>query len=117
MCLYGGWQVVRLQRRKWVEARTYPRLTLIGQSLGSMVLAWEALSAVKPLLFVDTSGYAFTYVVASWIAGSFVACYTHYPTISSDMLARVRSRTPLYNNHLSVTRRQVHVQAQFRVRV
>ncbi|KAH9564777.1 hypothetical protein CY35_04G042400 [Sphagnum magellanicum] len=97
-------RVVRLQRRKWVEARTYPRLTLIGQSLGSMVLAWEALSAVKPLLFIDTSGYAFTYVVASWIAGSFVACYTHYPTISSDMLARVRSRTPLYNNHLSVTR-------------
>ncbi|KAH8963959.1 hypothetical protein BDL97_04G038200 [Sphagnum fallax] len=97
-------RVVRLQRRKWVEARSYPRLTLIGQSLGSMVLAWEALSAVKPLLFVDTSGYAFTYVVASWIAGSFVACYTHYPTISSDMLARVRSRTPLYNNHLSVTR-------------
>jgi alpha-1,2-mannosyltransferase len=90
---------------------------LIGQSLGSMVLAWEALSAVKPLLFIDTSGYAFTYVVASWIAGSFVACYTHYPTISSDMLARVRSRTPLYNNHLSVTRRQVHVQVQFRVRV
>lgn len=103
---FGCLQVVRLQRRKWVEASTYPRFTLIGQSLGSMVLAWEALSELIPFLFVDTSGYAFTYVLAR-AAGSYVACYTHYPTISSDMLARVRNRASLYNNHSGISSRLV----------
>lgn len=27
-----------------------------------------------------------------------MACYVHYPTISTDMLSRVYNRTPLYNN-------------------
>ena len=37
-------EFVRLSRRHWIEAKRYPRLTLIGQSVGSMVLAWEALT-------------------------------------------------------------------------
>jgi alpha-1,2-mannosyltransferase len=93
-----------LERRKWVEAKTYPRFTIIGQSLGSMILAWEALSKLTPLIFLDTSGYAFTYVLAR-AAGSFVMCYTHYPTISTDMLERVRSRASLYNNDVRISRR------------
>jgi alpha-1,2-mannosyltransferase len=67
------------------------------QSLGSILLAWEALKKVTPLLFIDTSGYAFTYPL-SRLFGCKVACYTHYPTISSDMLQRVESRKSLYNN-------------------
>lgn len=95
--------VVKLDKRKWVESKTYPRFTIIGQSLGSMVLAWEALSKVTPLIFLDTSGYAFTYVFAR-AAGSLVVCYTHYPTISTDMLNRVRDRTALYNNDIRISR-------------
>lgn len=72
-----------------------------------MVLAWEALSKVTPLIFLDTSGYAFTYVFAR-AAGSLVVCYTHYPTISTDMLNRVRDRTALYNNDIRISRRLVH---------
>lgn len=87
-----------------MEAKTWPRFTIIGQSLGSMVLAWEALSKLTPLVFVDTSGYAFTYVLAR-AAGSLVVCYTHYPTISTDMLERVRNRTSLYNNDARISRR------------
>lgn len=89
--------VVQLQKRKWVEAATWPRFTLMGQSLGSMILGWEALTKLTPLLFIDTSGYAFTYPLAR-LFGCKVACYTHYPTISSDMLQRVKDRTSLYNN-------------------
>ncbi|KAG0587603.1 hypothetical protein KC19_2G176800 [Ceratodon purpureus] len=96
-------QVVKLERRKWVEAKTYPRFTIIGQSLGSIILAWEALSKLTPLIFLDTSGYAFTYMIAR-AAGSFVVCYTHYPTISTDMLERVRSRASLYNNDVRISR-------------
>lgn len=42
-------------------------------------------------VFVDTAGYAFTFPLAM-AAGARVACYVHYPTISTDMLRRVQSR-------------------------
>eukprot|EP00249_Psilotum_nudum_P007213 c20401_g1_i1 orf=213-1646(-) len=90
--------VVQLQKRWWVEAATYPNFTLIGQSLGSIVLAWEALSKLTPVLFFDTSGYAFTYPLARAF-GCKVVCYTHYPTISCNMLSRVLDRATMYNNN------------------
>ncbi|CAM9002610.1 unnamed protein product [Rhodiola kirilowii] len=57
-------KVVHLSKRKWIEEATYPRFTMIGQSLGSVYFAWEALSKFTPLYYFDTSGYAFTYPVA-----------------------------------------------------
>ncbi|KAK6163423.1 hypothetical protein DH2020_000287 [Rehmannia glutinosa] len=89
--------VVHLYKRKWVEETTYPRFTMIGQSLGSVYLSWEALCTFTPLYYFDTSGYAFTYPVAR-IFGCKVICYTHYPTISLDMLTRVHARSSMYNN-------------------
>ncbi|XP_031473711.1 GDP-Man:Man(3)GlcNAc(2)-PP-Dol alpha-1,2-mannosyltransferase isoform X1 [Nymphaea colorata] len=91
-------QVVRLNRRKWIEESTYPHFTMIGQSLGSVFLSWEALRKLTPKFYFDTSGYAFTYPLA-WLFGCKVLCYTHYPTISSDMVARVRQRNSMYNNN------------------
>ncbi|KAL6541623.1 asparagine-linked glycosylation protein [Orobanche gracilis] len=90
-------KVVHLYKRKWVEETTYPRFTMIGQSLGSMYLSWEALCLLTPLYYIDTSGYAFTYPVGR-IFGCKVICYTHYPTISLDMLSRVHARSSMYNN-------------------
>ncbi|XP_051143322.1 GDP-Man:Man(3)GlcNAc(2)-PP-Dol alpha-1,2-mannosyltransferase [Andrographis paniculata] len=90
-------KVVHLHKRKWVEESTYPRFTMIGQSLGSVYLSWEALCLFTPAYFFDTSGYAFTYPVAR-MCGCKVICYTHYPTISLDMLSRVQARSSLYNN-------------------
>ncbi|KAK6135794.1 hypothetical protein DH2020_010360 [Rehmannia glutinosa] len=90
-------KVVHLYKRKWVEETTYPRFTMIGQSLGSVYLSWEALCTFTPLYYFDTSGYAFTYPVAR-IFGCKVICYTHYPTISLDMLSRVHARSSMYNN-------------------
>lgn len=91
-------QVVHLNKRKWIEERTYPRFTMIGQSLGSVYLAWEALCKFTPMYYFDTSGYAFTYPLARMF-GCKVICYTHYPTISSDMVSRVWNRSSMYNNH------------------
>jgi hypothetical protein len=51
----------------------------------------------------DTTGYAFTYVVAKVWFGCTVASYTHYPTISTDMLQRVQERRPTYNNSAQIT--------------
>ncbi|XP_071734396.1 GDP-Man:Man(3)GlcNAc(2)-PP-Dol alpha-1,2-mannosyltransferase-like [Rutidosis leptorrhynchoides] len=90
-------KVVHLHKRKWIEETTYPRFTMIGQSFGSIYLAWEALNKFVPLYYLDTSGYAFTYPLAC-LFGCKVICYTHYPTISLDMLSRVHSRSSMYNN-------------------
>ncbi|KAJ7963947.1 GDP-Man:Man(3)GlcNAc(2)-PP-Dol alpha-1,2-mannosyltransferase [Quillaja saponaria] len=90
-------KVVHLCKRKWIEETTYPHFTMIGQSLGSVYLSWEALCKFTPLYYFDTSGYAFTYPLAR-VFGCKVICYTHYPTISLDMLSRVRQRSSSYNN-------------------
>ena len=52
---------VYLTQRHLVEANRYPRFTMFGQSVGSMFLAWEALRAATPDVFIDTTGYAFTF--------------------------------------------------------
>lgn len=96
-------KVVHLYKRKWIEETTYPHFTMIGQSLGSMYLGWEALCKFTPLYYFDTSGYAFTYPLAR-LFGCKVICYTHYPTISSDMLSRVRQRSLMYNNDALVAK-------------
>ena len=94
--------MVHLSRRKWIEPGTYPRFAMIGQSLGSIYLPWEALNKFTPQFYFDTSGYAFTYPLA-WLFGCKVICYTHYPTISSDMVERVKQRNSVYkNNSLSL---------------
>eukprot|EP00898_Chlorokybus_atmophyticus_P007747 jgi/Chlat1/7974/Chrsp69S07399 len=90
-------KLVPLKHTRLLEPQTWPRFTLIGQSLGSMVVAWEALASLAPDVFIDTAGHAFTYPVARW-AGCSVVAYVHYPLVSSDMIARVRRRQALYNN-------------------
>jgi len=43
---------VFLNSRYLVEDATWPMFTLLGQSLGSMYLAWEAVSQLIPDLFI-----------------------------------------------------------------
>jgi len=86
-----------------------------------MYLAWEALSKFVPDLYIggsclllslsvrdsvsvaDTMGYAFTFHVVAWLAGIPVGAYVHYPTISTDMLARVESRRTTYANSNAIS--------------
>ena len=93
-----------------------------------MYLAWEALSKFVPDLYIgvlrflhvclppsrvserkfcyfvaDTMGYAFTFHVVAWLAGIPVGAYVHYPTISTDMLARVETRRTTYANSSAIT--------------
>ncbi|KAL1744217.1 glycosyltransferase family 4 protein [Schizophyllum fasciatum] len=89
---------VFLQSRHLVEDTTWPHFTLLGQSLGSMYMAVEAMCRLVPDLYIDTMGYAFTYPVIRKLTGISCGAYVHYPTISTDMLARVRSRRDGYAN-------------------
>lgn len=88
---------IHLRSRFLVEAATWPHFTLIGQSLGSIVLCMEALARLTPQVFIDSMGYSFSFPFAR-LVGSRVACYVHYPTISTDMLQRVVEQRPTYNN-------------------
>lgn len=71
---------------------------MIAESWGTARLAYHALGAVNPHAYVDTTGCAFTFLVARFLAGCRVGTYVHYPTISADMLSLVRERRPSYNN-------------------
>lgn len=95
---------VFLQKRKWVEAVRYPHFTLLGQSLGSMVLGMEALFKYQPDVYIDTMGYAFTYPIFKFLGECKVGSYTHYPIISTDMLRRVKNRVYAHNNQSYVTK-------------
>jgi len=81
---------VFLKSTRYLDAARYPYFTMLGQSLGSMVVGWEALwRSGAPHLFIDTTGFAFTLPVAKLVFGSRTAAYVHYPTISTDMLRTV----------------------------
>lgn len=49
-------------------------------------------------------GYAFTYPLFKYIGGCEVGSYTHYPTISTDMLKHVYRRIISHNNHRIIAR-------------
>lgn len=96
-------EFVFVRRRHLLEPQRYKRFTMLGQSVGSMLVAWECLRSCNPDVFIDTTGYAFTFILAKLFAGCLVACYVHYPTITTDMLAAVQERRPSYNNTEAVS--------------
>ena len=108
-------EIVHLSSRKWLEASkslyfhylsySYPHFTMLLQSLASMVVVIDGLKQFVPDIFFDTTGLAFTYPIVKMLTGATVLSYTHYPTISTDMLQRVREkRTTMM--HLLVTAQQ-----------
>ncbi|GMK57824.1 hypothetical protein CspeluHIS016_0406580 [Cutaneotrichosporon spelunceum] len=88
---------IPLRSRHLISDTYWRRFTLLGQSVGSVLLAWEGLcgrDGVWGDIFIDSMGYAFTLPFARLVAGRDIAIgsYTHYPTVSSDMVKRVRER-------------------------
>ncbi|GEM10256.1 mannosyltransferase [Rhodotorula toruloides] len=92
---------IPLENRWLVEDSTYPRLTLLGQSVGSVLLALEGLIGPEgcvPDVWIDTMGYAFAYPLVKYLCRIPVLSYTHYPTISTSMIHRVSSRLSTHTN-------------------
>lgn len=83
-----------LTTRSWVLASSWPRFTLLGQSIGSLILAWDAFGLMIPDIFVDTMGFAFSLALCK-VLFPYVptAAYVHYPTISIDMLQSLDSKS------------------------
>jgi len=112
--LHKNLEFVYLHKRSYVEAKMYPYFTMLGQSLGSLILGIEALSNCAPDIFFDTMGYAFTLPLFKYVCDSKVGCYVHYPTISTDMLDAVQNRRSAYNNKRSVSRNPLATFAKLR---
>ncbi|KPI43084.1 GDP-Man:Man(3)GlcNAc(2)-PP-Dol alpha-1,2-mannosyltransferase [Cyphellophora attinorum] len=85
---------IYLTTRQFVLPSSWPYFTLLGQSLGSLVLAWDAFHLLVPDIFIDTMGYAFAVAFCKLLFPSVpTAAYVHYPTISTDMLASLDDQT------------------------
>ncbi|KAL8938164.1 MAG: hypothetical protein Q9216_004041 [Gyalolechia sp. 2 TL-2023] len=85
-----------LTSRHYVLSSTWPRFTLLGQSLGSIILAYDAFSLLVPDIFIDTMGYAFALAFSKFIFPSIpTGAYVHYPTISTDMLGSLETSPTL----------------------
>mmetsp|Transcript_30798 Transcript_30798/g.35410 ORF Transcript_30798/g.35410 Transcript_30798/m.35410 type:complete len:533 (-) Transcript_30798:52-1650(-) len=82
---------------------TTRKFTLIAESIDSIKLAYQALHLHTPTIYIDTTGCAFTYLVAKVLAACKVIAYVHYPTISTDMLQLVWQRRPSYNNQSQIS--------------
>ena len=74
------------------------RFTMIVESWNTILLAYHALRQVNPHVYIDTTGYAFTFLIAKIFGNCKVGAYVHYPTISADMLSMIYDRRPSYNN-------------------
>ncbi|WVN89502.1 uncharacterized protein L203_104727 [Cryptococcus depauperatus CBS 7841] len=88
---------VPLPSRYLISDGYWRKFSLLGQSFGSIYLAWQGLCGKDGLwgdIFIDSMGYAFIFPVVRFIAGNNIALgsYTHYPTVSTDMVKRVRKR-------------------------
>jgi alpha-1,2-mannosyltransferase len=91
-------EFVQLSCRGWIEPSRYPVATLLGQALGSILLAAEALLRAPPDILVDTTGLASFDPLVRAAGVRHLACYVHYPIVQSDMLGAVASRQAAHNN-------------------
>lgn len=74
--------IVFIATRTLLSAEHYPVATMLGQSLGAIVVTFDCLLRYCPDIYCDTTGAAFGYPVAKMF-GCSVVTYTHYPHIST----------------------------------
>lgn len=92
-----------LKTWNWLLPEKYKHFTLLGQSLGSIYVAWEAMTILLPDIFIDTTGFAFTYPLVKHIFHCKVIAYVHYPTITSSMVKHVEDRKENFNNNSNIS--------------
>jgi alpha-1,2-mannosyltransferase len=69
---------------------------MLGQAIGSILLAYTAISALVPDVFIDTTGLPFCYPMISWVLQIPIVAYVHYPVVSTDMLKKLKFFSPKY---------------------
>ena len=82
-------QFVKLKSHEEMSAENYPSLTLLWQLIAYNKTCVEAMQTTPCDVFIDTIGVGFAYPLVKILFGCQVVSYTHYPTISSDMVAQI----------------------------
>lgn len=77
-------------------------LTLFWQMIGYWCVMFEALSKCPADVVIDTLGVAFAYPLVKLVFGIKMVSYTHYPTISTDMLAQT-TKVQFNNRHTGLS--------------
>ena len=75
-----------LRTRFLLEAKYYRMFSVLGPSIGSMIVGFEALMRFIPDVYVDCEGYAFTYPCFYYLASVPIVSYVDHPTITTDQL-------------------------------
>lgn len=81
---------IYLKKRYLVDPGTWPRFTLLGQALGSVLLTLEAILKCPPDVWCDTMGYPFGYPWVFHLIRVPIVTYTHFPVMSTDMLDKLQ---------------------------
>jgi len=80
---------VQLFKCDKLRPELYPTATLLWQILAYYEVVAEALLTVPCDLFIDTMGVGAAYPLVKFMFNTKILSYTHYPTISSDMVDQI----------------------------
>lgn len=75
---------------RWIDASQWKHFTLVGQLLGSALLATEALWELSPDVWIDTMGLPGSYWPVSMLLHVPIMAYVHYPIIQEDMFNKLK---------------------------
>ncbi|SMN22225.1 similar to Saccharomyces cerevisiae YNL048W ALG11 Alpha-1,2-mannosyltransferase [Maudiozyma saulgeensis] len=87
-----------LKYRKYVDSKTWPHFTLLGQAIGSVLLSIEAILKCPPDIWCDSMGFPFGYPWVWHLLRIPIITYTHFPVISSDMLNKLSHQQQTLKN-------------------
>lgn len=77
---------IQLFKSDKLRPEQYPVATLLWQIKAYYEVCLEAMLNTPCDLFIDTMGVGAAYPLVKIIFGTKILSYTHYPTISSDMV-------------------------------
>lgn len=80
---------IYLSKRYLVDGSYWKTWTLLGQAIGSVYLAFEAINTLPPDVFLDTMGYPFAYPLVYHLLKIPILSYTHFPIIQKEMLGKL----------------------------
>lgn len=96
--------LIPLKFCSYLKPNNYPIFTLLFQNLASILVAINAAYNFEPDIYMDTTGFAFTFLIFKLFSFSKTVTYMHYPTITNDMIKVVQNRKKSFNNNETITR-------------
>lgn len=87
----------------FIRAAKYPRFTLLLQAAGSIYLGTIVYISRPVDIVIETGNFTFA-LILPFLLGAKTIAYVHYPIVSANMLAFVRSGSSAFNNDALIAR-------------